>query len=75
MRYGVTCPECGVETGDELIAHFGLDVINITTPDDREQGLVRYALRCQNTRCGYAGAFVARPLPGRQAGYGLTGWM
>lgn len=71
--YGTSCPECGAPARDPLIAHFGLDVINITTQDDKEFGLVRYALRCQG--CGYAGAFVARPLPPKQTGYGLTGWI
>jgi hypothetical protein len=60
--YGTNCPECDAPAHDPLYSHFGLDVINITTQDDKDYGLVRYALRCQNPKCGYAGAFVAKPL-------------
>ena len=51
-----TCPECNAPE-DDLD---GLNVIDITTPEDRDLGLKRYALRCQN--CGYASAFVGKPI-------------
>ena len=52
------CPECGVGNGPLDQPHFGLDLIDITTPDDRGEGNIRLALRCQG--CGYAASFIAR---------------
>ncbi len=48
---GVTCPECGAPAG---CYHF--NVLDRTTDEDRELGLRRYALRCE--QCGFATAFV-----------------
>ena len=55
-----TCPECGTPSQPIESVGYGLDVKDITTPDDEELGLVRFALRCQG--CGYATAFVGRPV-------------
>lgn len=56
-----TCPECGVEEAPwPQLPHYMLDVVDITTVDDTELGLKRYALRCQ--ACGYAASFVAHKL-------------
>lgn len=51
----ITCPQCN-RARDPLN---GLTVNNITTPDDQDLGLVRYAIRCEG--CGYATAFIAAP--------------
>lgn len=50
----VTCPECGVAQHEMD----GLVVKDITTPDDINLGLKRYALRCE--ACGFATAFIGR---------------
>ena len=47
------CPECNVATDGD----FGLDVKDITTPEDVELVQARFALRCQS--CGFAVAFIA----------------
>jgi len=65
----VTCPECGAEPD----LYKGINIIPITTPDDRDLGLVRYALRCE--ACGFATAFIAKkydhPCPNCE-GYGCS---
>lgn len=60
-REKVTCPECGVGVApNQELPHFMLDVVDITSSEDTDLGLVRVALRCQG--CGYAQAFVGRPV-------------
>jgi len=56
----MNCPECGAEEQCTDAPGFGLDVRNITTEEDREFGLRRFALRCQG--CGYATSFVGKLL-------------
>ncbi len=52
------CPECGASAFPIDQPHFGLDILDITTPDDRELGNIRLALRCQ--WCGFATSFIGR---------------
>jgi uncharacterized Zn finger protein len=49
-----TCPECGAHQHEME----GLVVKDITTPDDTNLGLKRFALRCE--ACGFATAFIGR---------------
>ena len=59
-RINPLCPECGASAFPVDQPHFGLDIIDITTPDDRELGNIRLVLRCQG--CGYATSFIGRKI-------------
>jgi hypothetical protein len=61
IKHYLYCPQCRIGRDHP----YGVTVNDITTLEDKELGLERYAIRCEG--CGYATSFIGKPtLEGRE---------